>query len=154
MDAASLRILKDLKEIVKYPPYGITGSPMNIDDIFIWKAVICGPKKTPWEEVELELEITFPASYPIDPPKIKFLTEMFHPNVYRDGTVCLDIVADNWSPSYGIVPVLQSIQVLLYRPNPNSPANADAAKLYQKGEEEYYLKVSKIIPKFNHGKKL
>lgn len=152
MDATTHRVLKDLKEIVKNPPYGITGFPRD-DNLFLWRAVICGPSDTPWEGVELELEIEFPQSYPLDPPKVKFLCEMFHPNVYRDGTVCLDVMAENWSPSYGVVPLLQSVQILLNRPNPNSPANAEAARLLQRGEDEYYLKVSQTVPNFKLKKK-
>lgn len=36
-----------------------------------------------------------------------------------------------WSPIYDISAILTSIQSLLCDPNPNSPANSEAARLYQ-----------------------
>lgn len=51
--------------------------------------------------------------------------------VYNDGQICLDILQNQWSPIYDICSILTSIQSLLCDPNPNSPANSAAAKLYQ-----------------------
>ena len=56
---------------------------------------------------------------------------MFHPNVYADGGICLDILQNRWSPTYDVSAILTSIQSLLDEPNPNSPANNVAAQLYQ-----------------------
>ena len=56
---------------------------------------------------------------------------MFHPNVYADGGICLDILQNRWSPTYDVSAILTSIQSLLDEPNPNSPANSVAAQLYQ-----------------------
>ena len=56
---------------------------------------------------------------------------MFHPNIYTNGSICLDILQHNWSPIYDVCAILTSIQSLLTDPNPNSPANVQAAKLYQ-----------------------
>ena len=32
--------------------------------------------------------------------------------VYSDGSICLDILADKWSPAYDVAAVLTSIQIL------------------------------------------
>ena len=55
---------------------------------------------------------------------------MYHPNVYADGGICLDILQKAWSPIYDVAAVLTSVQSLLSDPNPDSPANAEAARLY------------------------
>ena len=75
---------------------------------------------------------------------MKFITKIFHPNVYNDGKICLDILQNQWSPIYDISAILTSIQIFLFimwsllcDPNPNSPANAEAAKLYQENRREY-----------------
>ena len=52
------------------------------------------------------------------------------PAVYGDGGICLDILQNNWSPIYDVSAVLTSIQSLLCDPNPNSPANSEAARMY------------------------
>lgn len=38
---------------------------------------------------------------------------MFHPNVYADGGICLDILQNRWSPTYDVSAILTSIQVIL-----------------------------------------
>ena len=37
-------------------------------------------------------ELKFPDDFPNNPPKMKFLTKMYHPNIYPDGTVCISIL--------------------------------------------------------------
>ena len=36
--------------------------------------------------------ITFPKDYPLNPPSMRFTSEVFHPNVYPDGRVCISIL--------------------------------------------------------------
>eukprot|EP00002_Diphylleia_rotans_P000394 TRINITY_DN10211_c0_g1_i3.p2 TRINITY_DN10211_c0_g1~~TRINITY_DN10211_c0_g1_i3.p2 ORF type:complete len:106 (+),score=17.32 TRINITY_DN10211_c0_g1_i3:577-894(+) len=83
----------------------------------------------------------FSEEYPNKPPVVKFLTKMFHPNIYADGSICLDILQNQWTPIYDVAAVLTSIQSLLGDPNPNSPANNEAARLYQENRREYELRV-------------
>ena len=61
--------------------------------------------------------------------------ECHHP-VYADGQICLDILQNRWSPTYNVGGILASIQSLLDEPNPNSPANSEAAKLYTENKME------------------
>lgn len=55
----------------------------------------------------------------------------FEPAVYVDGQICLDLLQSQWSPIYDVGSLLTSIQSLLSDPNPASPANAEAAALFQ-----------------------
>jgi ubiquitin-protein ligase len=66
-------------------------------------------------------------------------------SVYTDGAICLDILANQWSPIYDVAAILASIQSLLTDPNPNSPANVEAAKLYVENRREYDRKVGEVI---------
>jgi len=70
---------------------------------------------------------------------------MFHPNVYLDGSICLDILQNQWSPIYDIAAILTSIQSLLCDPNPNSPANHEAALLFQTNKREYNRRVRECV---------
>lgn len=89
------------------------------------------PDDTPWEDGTFRLQLEFTEDYPNKAPTVKFVTKLFHPNVYADGSICLDILQNQWSPIYDISAILTSIQSLLCDPNPNSPANSEAARLYQ-----------------------
>ena len=66
-------------------------------------------------------------------------------NVYLDGGICLDILQNQWSPIYDIAAILTSIQSLLNDPNPNSPANAEAARLWSENRREYAKRVKDIV---------
>lgn len=41
----------------------------------------------------------------------------FHPNIYPDGTLCMDLIQDNWSPIYSVCSILIAIRSLLTDPN-------------------------------------
>jgi ubiquitin-conjugating enzyme E2 A len=73
------------------------------------------------------------------------VTKIFHPNVYADGKICLDILQNQWSPIYDISAILTSIQSLLSDPNPASPANAEAAQLYERDRREYNKRVLAVV---------
>jgi len=70
---------------------------------------------------------------------------MYHPNIYTDGSICLDILQNQWSPIYDVSAILTSIQSLLNDPNPNSPANSEAARLYVENKKEYVSKVQAVV---------
>jgi len=58
---------------------GCSASPAG-DDLYVWSATVFGPHETPWEGGIFSLRITFTDQYPEKPPRIRFTTEMFHPN--------------------------------------------------------------------------
>ena len=92
-----------------------------------------------------KLSLEFTEEYPNKAPTVKFVTRMFHPNIYADGSICLDILQNQWSPIYDISAILTSIQSLLCDPNPASPANSEAARLYQENRREYTIRVKEIV---------
>eukprot|EP00325_Prymnesiales_sp_UTEX-LB-985_P007778 CAMPEP_0174695572 /NCGR_PEP_ID=MMETSP1094-20130205/1924_1 /TAXON_ID=156173 /ORGANISM="Chrysochromulina brevifilum, Strain UTEX LB 985" /LENGTH=192 /DNA_ID=CAMNT_0015892107 /DNA_START=269 /DNA_END=848 /DNA_ORIENTATION=- len=142
--AARRRLMRDFKRMQTDPPDGVNGAPLD-NDIMKWHAVIFGPEDTAWEDGTFKLSVEFTEEYPNKAPTVKFLTKMFHPNIYADGSICLDILQNQWSPIYDISAILTSIQSLLCDPNPSSPANSEAARLYQENRREYERKVKEIV---------
>lgn len=67
------------------------------------------------------------------PPRIRFLTRIYHPNIDRLGRICLDVLKNNWSPALQIRTILLSIQALLGAPNPEDPLNEAVAKQWKVG---------------------
>ncbi|XP_026193161.1 ubiquitin-conjugating enzyme E2 1 [Cyclospora cayetanensis] len=137
---ARKRLIRDFRKLQSDPPFGVSGAPVQ-NDIMKWHAVIFGPEDTPWEGGTFQLELTFSNDYPNKPPHVRFLSKLFHPNVYNDGNICLDILQTQWSPIYDISAILTSIQSLLSDPNPSSPANQEAARLYAENRREYNRRV-------------
>ena len=90
---AERRLLKDLKRMQEDESLNesIQATPGD-ESIFEWDAIIFGPDETIWEGGIFQLSMKFTEDYPNKPPKVKFLTECFHPNVYTDGSICLDIL--------------------------------------------------------------
>jgi ubiquitin-protein ligase len=77
------------------------------------------------------LELFLPDDYPMTPPRIRFLTRIYHPNIDRLGRICLDVLKNNWSPALQIRTILLSIQALLGAPNPEDPLNEAVAKQWK-----------------------
>jgi ubiquitin-conjugating enzyme E2 A len=57
----------------------------------------------------------------------------------------LDILQNRWSPTYDVSAILTSVQSLLHDPNPNSPANAEAARLFTDNKKEYMKRVKECV---------
>lgn len=107
---ASKRLFSEYKALLTNPPDGITAGPVSEDDLFVWEALIQGPEGTPFEGGIFPAELKFPKDYPLNPPKMKFLGEIWHPNgkpilmshlsladmhrviVYTNGEVCISIL--------------------------------------------------------------
>ena len=98
--------------------------------------VLAGPPDTPYEGGVWDLELFLPGSYPMDPPKVRFLTKIYHPNVDRLGRICLDVLKDKWSPALQIRTVLLSIQALLSAPEPDDPLDATVAEHFKRNRPE------------------
>ncbi|KAL8274557.1 hypothetical protein Esti_001523 [Eimeria stiedai] len=100
------------------------------NDISHWKGRIKGPLDTPYEGGVFFLDINIPADYPYNPPKISFVTKVWHPNVSsQTGAICLDILKHEWSPALSIRTALLSIQAMLADPVPTDPQDAEVAKM-------------------------
>lgn len=81
---------------------------------------------------------------------MKFLCEIFHPNVYPNGEVCISILhppgddpnhyesaSERWSPIQSTEMILISVMSMLAEPNDESPANVEAAKMWRERREEF-----------------
>lgn len=133
------RIQKELLEIQKDPPANCSAGPEG-DDLYEWQASIMGPRDSPYQGGVFWLKIHFPKDYPFKPPKVMFLTKIYHPNISSSGAICIDILKDNWSPALTISKVLLCICSLLDDPNPDDPLVPDIAELFKNDREAYNVK--------------
>ncbi|CAI2382386.1 unnamed protein product [Moneuplotes crassus] len=105
--------------------------------MYRWSGSIVGPADTPYEGGIFFLNIEFPGDYPFKPPKIVFTTKVYHPNINSTGSICVDILKDQWSPALTISKVLISISTLLDDPNPDDPLVPEIAQEYLNNREAY-----------------
>uniref|UniRef100_A0A7N0RJM7 E2 ubiquitin-conjugating enzyme n=1 Tax=Kalanchoe fedtschenkoi TaxID=63787 RepID=A0A7N0RJM7_KALFE len=136
------RLQSELMALMMSGEAGISAFPEE-DNILLWKGTIAGIKDTVFEDTEYKLSLSFPADYLFKPPKVKFDTGCYHPNVDLYGNICLDILQDKWSSAYDVRTILLSIQSLLGEPNTSSPLNNQAAAIWS-NQEEYRKMVMKL----------
>ncbi|EYU24410.1 hypothetical protein ABFS82_04G160900 [Erythranthe guttata] len=137
------KLIRNLRSLKRDPPVGITAAPEE-DNIMLWNAVINGPEDTPWSGGKFKLTLDFPHDYPMKPPRVRFVSQMFHPNIYEDGRVCVDFLEDEWTPALLVETILISIQSLLSDANPDTPVNSDAARMFVDNRREYNRRVREI----------
>ncbi len=149
----STRVKRDIEKIHKE---GDAHGIMIMDGLQPNKftAFIMGPLDSPYANRQLEFSIELPERYPMEAPKIKAISRIYHPNIIstRDpditqqqaatmgtdlGAICLNIFKGEWSPALTLLSSLISIQQLLLYPNPDDPLEPEIAQLYKTNRPEY-----------------
>jgi len=121
---------------------------------------IMGPADTLYEGGIFQARMVFPPEYPNLPPTVSFTSDVWHPNVYRDGRVCISILhppgkdphgyeaaGERWRPVHTVESILLSIVSLLSSPNDESPANLEAAKEWREDPEGFRKRVARCVRK-------
>ncbi|KAL0082216.1 ubiquitin-conjugating enzyme E2 N [Phycomyces blakesleeanus] len=129
------RIVKETERLLADPAPEISATPHD-DNLRYFDVIIAGPTQSPFEGGVFRLELYLPEDYPMAPPKVRFLTKIYHPNIDKLGRICLDILKDKWSPALQIRTVLLSIQALLSAPNPDDPLANDVAQHWKENEKD------------------
>lgn len=137
----SKQLQRVFEELPQQP--GFSAGPLE-DDLLHWEASIVGPDETPYQGGQFYLRIDFTADYPLKPPKIWFLTKIFHPNVDANGKICIDFLQDEWKPSFSISYILLAICSLLMSPNAENPIVQEIADLYVKDRKQFEEKARQM----------
>jgi len=131
----SRRINKELKEL---PCEGIHAVPFqNSDRINKVMARIEGPKDSAYENGIFYLIVDFSVDVPFMPPKVRFLTRIFHPAISCHGHISMDLLTTEWSSVYTIRTVLLSIQSVLTDTHLELCEHTPIGKLYKENKPEY-----------------
>lgn len=157
--AGAIRTLSlELKGLQTSPVEGFTVTA-NEDNMFIWTVALFGPPGTLYQGGYFKAVLKFPTNYPYAPPTMKFLSKVWHPNVYESGDLCISILhppvddphsgelpCERWNPTQNVRTILLSVISLLNEPNTSSPANVDASVMYRKwkesgGQDQEYCRV-------------
>lgn len=138
------RLMTEYKQLLNDPPEGVSAGPVSEDNFLEWECLLAGPPDTCYEGGIYAATLTFPEDYPLNPPKMVFTSPIYHPNVYKNGEVCISILhapgddpnmyetaAERWSPIQSVEKILVSVISMLAEPNDESPANIDASKMWR-----------------------
>lgn len=147
MSKSIKRIKKELEEIKTEPPSNCSAGPIG-EELTKWEASIIGPYDSPYAGGVFKLSIDFTDKYPFKPPKVKFITRIYHPNINSYGSICLDILNVNWSPALTVTKLLLSISSLLNDPNPKDPLVKSIADMYEKNRNEYNKKAREFTLRY------
>jgi len=133
------RIKKELRDCSKDPDTsGLKVELVDEANLLHWKGSIKGPVGTPYEGGLFKIDIQLPSDYPFVPPKMKYDTKIWHPNISSEsGAICLDILKNEWSPALTVRTALISLQALMSAPEPDDPRDAVVAKQYKESNQDF-----------------
>lgn len=131
------RIKKEFAEVQAQQMNGL-GATLVDNDYSHWKGYIKGPDNTSYAGGHFIVDIIITSNYPFEPPKMRFDTKVWHPNVSSaNGAICLDILKDEWSPALTLRTALLSLQALLSCPNPDDPQDGVVAKEFKTDRKKF-----------------
>lgn len=143
--------------IKKEPVPGFAIELEDDSNLFAWTVWIAGPQDTPYVGGIFKTLLKFPETYPFNPPSLTFQSPFWHPNVYKDGKVCISILhppgedpmsgerpEERWLPIHSVESILLSVGCLLNEPS-GTPANVDASVEYRKERETYNKRVKGLV---------
>jgi ubiquitin-protein ligase len=136
-------VQKEYKFLIENPIDGIRISLVN-DNYMNWRIEVIGPPDTPYEGGSFTADLTFQASYPSMPPKIKFQRPLFHPNFFPDGSPCFSLLWEpledpnsglhghyRWNSGCTVRILLLSLISRLSEPDGDEAVNEDAAASFR-----------------------
>lgn len=156
----AILLRNQLKELMKNPVDGFSVGLLDDSNIYEWQCMMEGPPGSDYDGGYFPCQLSFPKEYPNKPPTMRFLTPNFwHPNVYKDGRVCISILheakhdemnqqekmSEKWRPILGVEAILVSVLSMLSDPNFESPANVDASIELRNNPKAYKARCRKIV---------
>ncbi|KAJ2938920.1 hypothetical protein O0L34_g17730 [Tuta absoluta] len=150
--ARKARLAREVKNFEGKPPWGITCTPEKEDNLDILSVTLLGPRGSPYERGTFKLTVTIPERYPFEPPLVKFITPVYHPNIDKGGRICMDMLKmppkGAWLPTITLETLLVSLQTLLANPNPDDPLMMDVANEYKYDIETFVENAKRYTDKY------
>ena len=138
---AKARLTRELSRLSTDPPPGIAAYVPNPADMTIIRAQITGPEDSPFEKGVFLLLVNISGRYPFEPPRCRFVTPVYHPNIDSGGRICLDTLKSppggSWSPAVSLPSLLLSIRSLLASPNPDDGLVPEISELYKRNPKKW-----------------
>jgi ubiquitin-protein ligase len=131
-------VMKQVRSVKKAGLHGVQLVEFDAEDPMVVNIALLGASGTPFHGRQLFLALKFPSDYPHQPPRITFQHPLYHPNVYKNTNKLCWADDDTTGSSYNLEGIIGMVNTLMAKPNPNSPANREAAELYIDSEQAWY----------------
>lgn len=82
----------------------------NPDDILNFTLII-EPDEGMYKMGTFNFSFAINQNFPHDPPKVKCMQKIYHPNIDLEGNVCLNILREDWKPVLNLNAVIVGLQV-------------------------------------------
>ncbi|XP_038949992.1 ubiquitin-conjugating enzyme E2 G1-like [Rattus norvegicus] len=152
---------RQLAELNKNPEEGFSADLIDDNDLYGWEVLVICPPDTLYEGGVFKAHLTFPKDYLLWPPKMKFITEVWHPDVDKNGDVCISILLEpgedkydyekpeeHWLPIHPVEAIMIRVISMLADPNGDSPAHVDAANEWREDRNgEFPRQVARCVRK-------
>ena len=134
-----IRLTKEMPDIEKELPLSVPQARLirNKGQIKDFEVEYTPDKGSYWQGGKYLFSFHFPDNYPYNPPKVMCKTKIYHPNIDYDGNVCLNMLKDDWNPTYTGTSCIAGVYYLFVEPNPNDPLNHEVAKLMREDKEQF-----------------
>ncbi|KAF9381130.1 Ubiquitin-conjugating enzyme E2 4, partial [Mortierella sp. AD011] len=111
---------------------------------------------SPYKGGVFKIELQFNTDYPFKPPKVKFVTKIYHPNIDEEGAICVALLKnDQWKPATRInqgmlhqLKLLRALVTLLEQPNPDDPLMTDIAEIYTTDQAKFQKTAKEYTKKY------
>lgn len=145
---AQKKIKKDLMEIMNNTSPNFSAGLISDDDMFNWNGFVKGPEDSAYKGGVFFINISLPSDYPFKAPKVSFQTKIYHPNINANGTICLAILKEEWSPSQSIYKILLNIYSILSDPVPENSLVPEIGTLYMSDKPAFEKIASEWTKKY------
>ncbi|KAJ3136363.1 Ubiquitin-conjugating enzyme E2 4 [Irineochytrium annulatum] len=158
---------QELGDLMQNPSNSFSAGPSG-DDLFNWEARLIGPvgiryvipcsikltlctamqPSSAYSGGVFKVLLELSTDYPFKPPKVKFGTKIYHPNVDDDGSICIGVLKpDVWKPSNRIADVLNSLVLILEQPIPEDAINTSVAEVFNSNRQKFLKTASDWVKK-------
>ncbi|TFF86548.1 MAG: ubiquitin-conjugating enzyme E2 [Promethearchaeota archaeon] len=114
-------------------------------DLTTWGGFILGTGL--YEGGVFKIQINITRKFPFEAPKVKWLTQIWHPNIIHR-KICVGVMGKDWTPTMSIAGLVEALRNLLNYPNPNSPLNSEAANQMKTNRTKFEQMVRTYVQKY------